>query len=199
MLKAMKLDEAGYESALIGLSMAMKHRTVEFDDWWSDDKFLRSEHVARANAGRGKGHDKYLRMIQTWWLLDMTRFLSQEFATYKVGTVTSSASTMHRLCSEPLTLDSFSIDALNEEDIKAMQFLIDRINDAIDKDELLRAKKMLPEGYMLEQVWNCNYAVINCIIAQRSNHKMSGWSELIKCFREQCDHPELLIGYKDNK
>ena len=199
MLTAMKLEESGYESAMIGFAMAFKKRSIDFDDWFTDDMFLRTEKVAQANAGRGGGHDKALRMIHVSWLIDCTRFFCQELSTYKIGTVTSSASTMHRLCSEPLTLDSFFIDALNDEDIKSLQGLIDRINIAIVDKDLLKAKSLLPESYMLEQIWSANYQVLNTIIAQRSNHKMSGWQELIKCFREQCDHPELLIGYKDNK
>ena len=193
MLKATKIEEAGYEAALLGFGMAMKPRSAKLDEWWYIDKQLQVQKAAEKNAGRGKGHDKFLRMIQTWWHLDMTRFLSQEFATYKVGTVTSSASTMHRLCYEPLTIDSFYTDMLFIEDLKALQNLIDRINVAIASNDLNRAKAMLPESYMLEQVWNANYAVLNCIISQRHNHRMAGWQHLIQCFRDQVDHPELLI------
>jgi len=193
MLKAFKIEEAGYSSAVLGFGMAMKPRSVALADWWTEKKKEKVQHAALANAGRGRGHDKFLRMIQTWWHLDMTRFLSQEFATYKVGTTTSSASTMHRLCYEPITLESFYLDGLDDDDTKALQNLLDRINIAIGHNQLKKAKQLLPESYMLEQVWNANYAVLNCIINQRYNHRMSGWQTLINAFRAQVDHPELLV------
>ncbi len=193
MLLANKIEEAGYSSAILGFGMAMKPRSAKLVKWWDKAKELQVQKAAKANAGRGKGHDKFLRMIQTWWHLDMTRFLSQEFATYKIGTTTSSSSTMHRLCYEPLTLESFYTEPLNEFDILSLQGLIDRINMAIFDKELLKAKSMLPESYMLEQIWNANYAVLNCIIAQRHDHKMEGWQTLIQCFRNQVNHPELLV------
>ena len=193
MIKANKIDEAGYNVALLGFGMAMKPRSAQLNEWWNIKRQQQVQKTAIANAGRGKGHDKFLRMIQTWWHLDMTRFLSQEFATYKIGTTTSSASTMHRLCYEPLTINSFFTDALDYHDIVCLQQLINRINRAINNEQLLKAKSMLPESYMLEQIWNANYAVLNCIIAQRHNHRMSGWQHLIQCFYDQVDHPELLI------
>ncbi len=193
MIKARLLEEAGYNSSILGFGMAMKPRSADVTKWWDEARCERVTKTAEVNAGRGMGHDKFLRGIMTWWLLDLPRFFSQEHATYKVGTVTMSASTMHRITYEPVTLDSFDTTDLNDDDEWALQLLLDQINNAVNKKELKRAKKMLPESYMLEQVWVASYAVLNCIIQQRHNHRLEGWQELIAAFREQVEHPELLV------
>ena len=196
MIKALLLKEAGYNEALLGFGLAMKPRSAEISDWWTREKENKVARTFEANAGRCNGHDKGLRMIQTWWHLDMPRFLSQEFATYKVGTTSSSASTMHRGVYEPVTIDCFDTTGFDSSDTLAMDFIIERMNFAIEDKDLVKFKKLLPESYMLEQIWNANYAVLNAIIAQRHNHRLEGWQELIVAFRTQVAHPELLIGPK---
>jgi len=196
MIEAVKIKEAGYEESILGFGMAMKPRSAKLDDWWTAERFNKVEKTAVANAGRGKGHDKFLRGIVTWWVLDLPRFFSQEHATYKVGTVTLSASTMHRITYEPVTINSFDIDELELIDVQVLEDLIHRINDAVERKDLLTAKRLLPESYMLEQVWVANYAVLNTIIQQRHNHRLAGWQELIKAFQTQVDHPELLVEVK---
>lgn len=190
---AVKLNEAGFDEAILGFGMAMKPRSVELSEWWTTERYTRVLKTATKNAGRGHGHDKFLRMIQTWWHLDLPRFFSQEHATYKVGTVTCSASTMHRITYEPVTLKSFDIGGLGPRDIICLQNLLDRINVAVEQKDLHRAKRMLPESYMLEQIWCANYAVLNTIISQRKGHRLPHWQRLIDSFYEQVDHPEFLV------
>ncbi len=192
MIKITKLKEAGYEESILGFGMAMKPRSATLEDWWTKEKFEKVEKTAIVNAGRGRGHDKFLRAIQTWWLLDMPRFMSQEFATYKIGTVSLSASTMHRITYEPVTLDCFDTSALEPVDINSMHMIISSINQAVEAKNLLKAKQLLPESYMLEQVWCASYAVLDCIIKQRWNHRLSGWQEFISGVLNQVDHPQLL-------
>ena len=192
MIKAKKLNEAGYKEAILGFSIAMKPRSADLAAWWTTERFVKVEKTALVNAPRGKGHNKFLRAIQTWWHLDLPRFFSQEHATYKVGTTTLSASTMHRITYEPVTMNCFDYENLLVSEYNALECIIASINMAVERKDLLTAKRLLPESYMLEQVWCANYAVLRTIIEQRHDHRLKGWQELISAFLTQCDHPELL-------
>jgi len=194
MLKATKLNESGYDESILGFGMAMKPRSARLDGWWSNDRRKQVERTAEINAHRDGGHNKFLRGIMTWWHLDMPRFMSQEFATYKIGTVSLSASTMHRITYEPATMDCFDgIDVLDYRDMEALTVIVEAVNRAVERKDLLTAKRLLPESYMLEQVFVCSYAVLREIIKQRHDHRLAGWQEFIASVMNQVDHPELLM------
>lgn len=56
----------------------------------------------------GTEHRKYDRMIQVWMDINAPLYWWKEFDTYKVGTVTNSCSTMHKIADKEFTLDDFS-------------------------------------------------------------------------------------------
>ena len=58
----------------------------------------------------GSDHGKYLRMIAVYVDITAPLYWWKEFDTYKVGTTANSTSTMHKLTSKPITIDSFEID-----------------------------------------------------------------------------------------
>lgn len=58
----------------------------------------------------GGEHRKFLRQIIVSFDLTAPLYFWKEFDTYKVGTVSNSTSTMHKLASTPITLDCFEID-----------------------------------------------------------------------------------------
>ena len=59
--------------------------------------------LMRRLSKAGPEHRKYLRMLPVWW---------KEFDTYKLGTVSNSCSTMHKIAEKEFTLDDFSTDHL---------------------------------------------------------------------------------------
>lgn len=58
----------------------------------------------------GSEHRKFLRQIIICFDLEAPLYFWKEFDTYKVGTVSNSTSTMHKLAYTPITLDCFEID-----------------------------------------------------------------------------------------
>jgi len=58
----------------------------------------------------GPEHRKFMRQIMVSVDITAPLYWWKEFDTYKVGTVANSTSTMHKLTSQPITLDCFEID-----------------------------------------------------------------------------------------
>jgi hypothetical protein len=58
----------------------------------------------------GPEHRKFLRQIFVTVDITAPLYWWKEFDTYKVGTVANSTSTMHKVASKPITMESFEID-----------------------------------------------------------------------------------------
>lgn len=73
----------------------------------------------------GNEHRKFLRQILVSFDLTAPLYFWKEFDTYKIGTVSNSTSTMHKLASTPITLDCFEVENLDltAEKIKADLYL----------------------------------------------------------------------------
>lgn len=63
-------------------------------------------------ANGGPVHAKYRRMIAVYVDITAPLYWWKEFDTYKVGTVTNSCSTMHKIAAKEFTLDDFSHEHL---------------------------------------------------------------------------------------
>ena len=124
---------------------------------------------------------KFMRQIQVWANMDMTRFFWSEFDTYKFNTK-NSCSTIHKLLNpkNKVTIDMFDY---YEEDLDVMLPVINRINEIREKflstsdyEEKCvlkrRAKVLLFEGFLQLRTVNTNYAEIRNIVQQRKGHQM---------------------------
>lgn len=200
------IEEAGYNTALYGFSLSYKDRAIKREDWWPVEftgepyewnshtnevnskvkRYKQTAKTATANAGRGNGHDKFLRQIMLWVEVEAPRYWWSEFDTYKVGTVAQSESTMHTLMKRDIKKSDFEGD-ITYFDIES--FNLARISNNIDIQSL---KQELPEAYLQRRMVTLNYAVLRCITEQRKNHKLPEWSTFINSIYEQVEHPELL-------
>ena len=68
-------------------------------------------------AKAGPDHRKFMRMITVYVDITAPLYWWKEFDTYKVGTVTNSCSTMHKIHDKEFTMDDFSHDHLIGLDI----------------------------------------------------------------------------------
>ena len=147
----------------------------------------------------GSEHAKYLRMIQVWADVDMPRYWWSEADTYKFG-VKNSESTMHRLLNNqnPITLDLF---IYNEEDEDIMQVVVDRLEklrkeylQTKDFSLVVRAKRILPEGFLQMRTWNTNYAELRNMYHQRKNHRLKEeWQKVFIEWIESLPYAQELI------
>jgi hypothetical protein len=129
----------------------------------------------------GSEHCKFLRMIQVWADLDMTRYFWSEMDTYKFNSK-NSCSTMHKLLNpkNEITLNMFEY---YKEDEDIVQTVVDRLNEIrekflstkISEEQRVfkrRAKMLLLEGFLQLRTVNTNYAELRNIILQRRNHQL---------------------------
>lgn len=149
----------------------------------------------------GPEHRKFLRQIFVSVDITAPLYWWKEFDTYKVGTVANSTSTMHKLTSQPITIECFEIDDWDES-FSYNQNGIIRTQNSADNDiiknvlipwlEGLRLKyletkdkkywkelvRWLPEGWLQTRTVTLNYENLLsiCSKSQRRFHKLNEWS-----------------------
>ena len=157
----------------------------------------RTRNASLKLAGKGLGHDKFLRFLTVKMTIKAPRNFWQEFATYKFAE-SQSQSTMHTLTKNPILTDQFLNPAPSAKRItRALFWVVIKIVEHIRKHDVENLRGFLPESYCQIRVISLNYACINNILLQRYNHtlKVFGryiWREICVQMYEQLEHPELL-------
>lgn len=136
----------------------------------------------------GSEHRKFLRQIFVAVDITAPLFWWKEFDTYKVGTVASSTSTMHKLASTPITLECFEMNDFSSnveiEDGKDDNYTHYSITEVwsylIDKCEFLRQKynKIIENKKYLEEIKEFEEAEKAQVMAKKY------WKELIRLLPE---------------
>ena len=173
------LKVAGIEEALHGMRNPMNswHLADTKDDVIGENDLGLAQRLIKA----GSEHCKFMRMIQVWANMDMTRFFWSEMDTYSFNTK-NSCSTIHRLLNpkNEITIDMFEY---YEKDVDVIMPVINRMNeiraeflnskDGEEKRVLKRrAKTLLFEGFLQLRTVNTNYAELRNIVSQRRLHQM---------------------------
>lgn len=142
----------------------------------------------------GEPHRKFLRQIFVSVDITAPLYWWKEFDTYKIGTVSNSTSTMHKLASTPIKVNCFEMDDYedfcidNREDYN--DFTHDYWEFIIEKCEILRGKynetkdqrywkeliRLLPESWLQTRTVTMNYENILNMVKYRVNHKLTEWS-----------------------
>lgn len=195
------IEVSGLAGALYGMRMAFNSHNkqdsivvdcleeeVNVRDVVEGDYFLTSEVLIGENdmdlckrlLKSGNEHAKYTRMIHVQAYVNMPRYWWSEFDTYKVGTVASSESTMHKLLNRKteITLDNFEITG-DPWIMERLQSVIRDLNELRllyleerDYRLVVKAKKILPENFLQARIVDMNYQTIRNIYHQRKNHRL---------------------------
>lgn len=188
-MKVSVIGEHGFAEAMLGLGLSFGKTSDihSMDEFVAKDMGNQMFAVADRLAGRGNGHDKFLRMISVWLDIDAPLYWWKQMDTYKVGTVAQSESTMHTLTKHPFTPDMFELP--DGMDVVTAN-LIDYLNDLRDQYFETRDKKYwnminayLPQSFKQRRIVSANYAVIRNIIAQRKGHKLREWDIFIEAMK----------------
>lgn len=162
------------------LAMGKHYEDIQFNIGDADMELMKKLFKA------GTEHRKYLRMIQVWVNITAPLYWWKEFETYKIGTVTNSCSTMHKIQSKEFTLDDFSHEHLDpvaqdvlEVTIRYLNHYRDRFNERKDKVDWWQMIQLLPSSYNQKRTVLLNYEVVARIIEQRTGHKLDEWKQLI--------------------
>ena len=158
----------------------------------------------------GGEHRKFLRMIHVSVDVDMPRYWHSEGDTYHFNTK-NSESTMHKLLNNnnPITLDDFVICDEDTEwwintvnKLESMRKEYKKIQKTT-KDSgamtrlLVRAKRMLPEGFLQLRTLDTNYEEVRNMYFQRRNHRLKEeWIDIFCRWVESLPFAKELILYE---
>ena len=188
------------------------HLNMDCDEEYCDEFRIGQNDMKLAQTliKAGSEHCKFMRMIHVAVDTNMPRYWWSEADTYHFNTK-NSCSTMHKLLNndEPITLDMFVVC---KEDILWWNFTINRLESLrleykeiqrTTKDNekmnrlLIRAKRMLPEGF--EQIRTCdtNYAELRNMYFQRRHHRLKEeWVDTFCKWVESLPYAKELIMYE---
>ena len=209
------IEVSGWVGALCGMRNPM-------DSWGRSDSYFDDDgkivigendmNLAKSLISAGPEHAKFLRCIHVQANFNMERLWHSENDTYHFNTK-SSQSTMHKLLNRktPITKDLF---VACEEDDDAMIPMVKHLESLrvaykdIQKNAtgsvrteklnrlLLRAKRLLPEGFLQMRTEDTNYAELRTIYHQRKNHRLEEeWQDTFCKWVETLPYArELIIG-----
>ena len=211
MLEIEKIEVWGFEHAVRGMRNP-------FNSWdKSDSKFFYDEKGAHAEIGEndlklmrklykgGTEHRKCLRQVMLSFDLNAPLYFWKQLDTYKVGTVSNSCSTMHKIADHEFTLKDFSCEHLSGAGLSALVSVMTRMNQArrgylkcTDTDEKQGywwdMIQLLPTSYNQKRTITMNYETVVAIIKQRTGHRLTEWHDLIEAFMDLPYIREIIDG-----
>lgn len=209
-------DIWGFEHAVRGMRNPM-------NSWNKSDTFVdydlvllgkKDKELMKRLVHAGPSHRKFLRQIFVSVDITAPLYWWKEFDTYKVGTVSNSCSTMHKIHDKEFTLDDFSHEHLINSacmEIQEMQNVrvsptqsmlttIECLNSYRDLYLETRDKKywwqmiqLLPSSYNQKRTITMNYENLLNIYETRRNHKLDEWKDFCKWI-ERLPNAELITG-----
>lgn len=228
MLKIENAEVIGWEAAIRGMRNPKNSWEKSDSEWYPigipttnpaaiNDKYSSQKYCLGDNdlslmtrlRNAGTDHRKFMRMIAVYLDITAPLYWWKEFATYKVGTVANSCSTMHKIADKEFTLDDFSHEHLgyscctdNEFDnpMNTLEQVIIVLNGCRDKYIATNNKfwwwqliQLLPSSYNQRRTIMLNYEVLANIYKSRRNHKLDEWHTFCDWI-ETLPYSELITG-----
>lgn len=185
MIKIERTDVMNFENAMRGARNPLNSWARYDSSYDEKGNFVFGENdlsLAKRLCSAGTDHRKFVRMIFVSVDVTAPLYWWKEYDTYKVGTVANSTSTMHKITSKPFELSDFSVDHMNEEGIKAMEKVIDTLEElrlkfieTNDKTLWYTIIQLLPSSYNQMRTCTLNYENLVNIYYARRNHKLAEW------------------------
>lgn len=187
MIKIEKTDVMNFENAMRGARNPLNSwaRSDSFYD--ENGNYVLGENdlsLAKRLCKAGTDHRKFVRMIYVCVDVTAPLYWWKEYDTYKVSTVANSTSTMHKIHSKPFELSDFSTDHMNENGIKAMEKVVETLEDlrlkyieTKDKSYWYTMIQLLPSSYNQMRTCTLSYENLFNIYFARCNHKLDEWHE----------------------
>lgn len=164
--------------------------------------------LAKKLVKAGTDHSKFMRMITVTFDITAPMYWLKEAATYKVGTVRNSCSTMHTIHKKEFTLDDFSHEHLLTEKetecgdicpIITLECTISALNnfrkkylETKDKKYWWQMIQLLPSSYNQRSTVQLNYAVLRNIYHARKDHKLDEWRTFCEWVKDELPYSILI-------
>ncbi len=225
MIKVEKFDIWGFEHAVRGMRNPMNSwdksdshfeidcdsRDCDYADQYRYSIGPKDLELMQKLYSAGTEHRKFLRQIFVSVDITAPLYWWKEFDTYKVGTVSNSCSTMHKIAAKEFTLEDFSCEHLGVYNNEHTDFEtatdvggggnflypIDVLTDIIEmlnhnRKKFLETKdkkywwqmiQLLPSSYNQKRTITMNYENVMSIINQRNEHKLDEWRQFVGILR----------------
>lgn len=194
-------EVSGWEHAIRGMRNPMN--SWEKSDSFGNEEFYKigekDFELMLKLSKNGAVHAKFRRMITVYVDITAPLYWWKEFDTYKVGTVSNSCSTMHKIHEKEFVTEDFSCEYLIGdslhilmETIKVLNIYRNKYNNyegftiAYKNSVWYQMIQLLPSSYNQKRTIMLNYEVLAGIYKHRKNHKLDEW----KCF---CNWIEKLL------
>lgn len=187
MIKIERTSVMNFDNAMRGARNPLNSWARYDSGFDADGNFVFGENdlsLAKRLCSAGTDHRKFIRMIFVSVDITAPLYWWKEYDTYKVGTVANSTSTMHKITSKPFELSDFSVEHMNDQGIKAMEKLIETLEDlrlrfveTKDKELWYTIIQLLPSSYNQMRTCTLNYENLVNIYYARRNHKLSEWHD----------------------
>lgn len=184
MLTIDKVSVMNFENAIRGARNPL-NSWDRSDSYYENGQFKLGEadlNLAVRLCKAGTDHRKFIRQIFVSVDINAPLYWWKEFDTYKVGTVSNSTSTMHKIHSKPFALEDFSTDKLTPQSLETFKKYIDYIetlrqqyNETKDKTLWYNLIQLLPSSYNQLRTCTLNYENLFNIYYARRNHKLEEW------------------------
>lgn len=172
----------------------------------ADSQFVlgeKDETLMRKLAKAGSVHGKFMRMITVYVDITAPLYMLKELDQYKVGTVSNSCSTMHKIADKEFTLDDFSHEHLENSWLAHLKETIKLLNEARDaynwcgtdakKEWWWQMIQLLPSSYNQRRTYMMNYEVLRGIYIYRKDHRLDEWRTLCAWIKT-LPYSELITG-----
>lgn len=204
MIKVENIDVWGFEHAIRGMRNPM-NSWDKSDSYYQLANFCDHEFIIGDNDlalmqklyKAGTEHRKYLRQIFVSMDITAPLYWWKEFDTYKVGTVSNSCSTMHKIAAKEFELSDFSHEHLisfaktDSQYLNVLSYIIMTLNEARqcylatkNKDYWWQLIQLLPSSYNQKRTITMNYENVVTIIKQRLGHKLDEWNDFIDIVKQ---------------
>lgn len=169
----------------------------------------------------GTDHRKFMRMLPVIVTITAPLYWWKEFSTYKVGTVSNSCSTMHKIQAKEFTLEDFSCEHLLPSSKMTLLNTIADLNhwrdiyvnggnitfynnqtgvEVLPKDKRIwwQMIQLLPSSYNQRRTIMMNFEVLANIYKSRKDHRLNEWRELCDWIKT-LPYSELIVGDDKNE
>lgn len=189
MIKVEKIETWGFRHAIRGMRNPMNSWDWS-DSYWDleDGGFTIGDNDLRLMQqlyNSGQSHRKYLRQIFVSMDITAPLYWWKEADTFKVGTVSNSCSTMHKIHAKEFEMSDFSHEHLELTFYwKCLECTVHCLNVA--REEYLKTKdktywwqmiQLLPSSYNQKRTLTMSYENVMNILDTRENHKLDEWVE----------------------
>ena len=233
MIKIENVEVVGWEAAIRGMRNPMnsweksdsKVHICECEQWPHNIKKSFNEvgpndlNLMKRLRNAGTDHRKFMRMITVYLDITAPLYWWKELDTYKVGTVTNSCSTMHKIAAKEFALEDFSHEHMLDVENEAIEFnnvpgdywnsiaILDitirvlnmyrqRYLETKDKKYWWQMIQLLPSSYNQRRTVMLNYEVLANIYKSRKDHKLDEWRDFCKWIKT-LPYSELITGEYD--